>query len=140
MKKAAKFFIVLGMIFQCWMILPLIVGGIALKKMKKAKPSVGMGVCVILFVNPLGGIFLLCSSEKDYPAGQAAAIPAPAYSAPAPATYSAPAPASYAAPDAYSAPAKEKSFKQEEDAPQGGSSAEDDLAAQMQRMFDAQNQ
>lgn len=59
----------------------------------------------------------------------------------APATYSAPAsaPASYAAPDAYSAPAKAKSFdKKESSAPQGGASGGDDLADEMQRMFDSQ--
>ncbi len=132
MKTAAKVFIIIGIIFQFWMVLPLIIGLVALKKMKKGKPSVGLSVCVLIFVNALGGIFLLCSRESEYGSAPAA-IPAPTYSAPAPApTYSAPAPA-------YSAPTKEKSFKQEEDAPQGGSAAEDDLAAQMQRMFDSQN-
>ncbi len=141
MKKAAKVFIVLGMLFQFWMVLPLIVGAIALGKMKKAKPSVGMGICLILFVNPLAGIFTLCSRESEYPAGQVAAMPAPTYSAPAP-TYAAPAPTpAYSAPDAYSAPAKEKSFDSKDDEPAkgGSSSTEDDLAAQMQRMFDSQN-
>lgn len=131
MKTAAKVFIIIGIIFQFWMVLPLIFGLVALGKMKKGKPSVGLSVCVLIFVNVLGGIFLLCSRESEYGSAPAA-IPAPTYSAPAP-TYSAPAPASY------SAPTKEKSFKQEEDAPQGGGAAEDDLAAQMQRMFDSQN-
>ena len=84
--------------------------------------------------------FLAGSDDEDIDTsmgGAPAAAPAPAatpaYSAPA---YSAPA---SSAPE-YSAPAKEKSFKQEEPAtPQGGASAEDDLAAQMQRMFDSQN-
>ena len=66
MKTAAKVFIIIGMIFQCWMILPLIFGGIALHQMKTKKPSTGMCVCVLLFCNLLGGIFLLCSKEEEY--------------------------------------------------------------------------
>ena len=66
MKTAAKVFIIIGMIFQFWTILPLIFVFIALSKMKKGKPSVGISVCVLLFVNILAGIFLLCSNEEEY--------------------------------------------------------------------------
>lgn len=73
MKTAAKVFIILGMIFGFWYILPLIFGGIALGQMKTQKPSTGVSVCVLLFCSLLGGIFLLCSDEKEYAS-------APAYS------------------------------------------------------------
>ena len=72
MKKAAKVFIVIGMIFQFWLVIPLILGIVALNKMKKGKPSVGFSVCVLLFVNVLGGIFLLCSKEEEYAVAPAA--------------------------------------------------------------------
>ncbi len=66
MKTAAKVFIILGMVVGFWMILPLIFGFIALKKMKTQKPSTGICVCVLLFCNLIGGILLLCSKEEDY--------------------------------------------------------------------------
>lgn len=66
MKTAAKIFIIIGMICEFWMILPLIFGIIALKKMKTEKPSVGLSVCVLLFCNLLGGLFLLLSKESEY--------------------------------------------------------------------------
>lgn len=66
MKTAAKVFIIIGMICGFWMILPLIFGIIALKQMSTQKPSTGICVCVLLFCNLLGGIFLLCSKEEEY--------------------------------------------------------------------------
>ncbi len=66
MKTAAKFFIILSMIFGCWLILPLVFGIIALKQMKTQKPSTGICVCVLLFCSLIGGILLLCSKEEDY--------------------------------------------------------------------------
>ena len=66
MKTAAKVFIIIGMICGCWMILPLIFGGIALGQMKTQKPSTGICVCVLLFCSLLGGIFLLCSKDEEY--------------------------------------------------------------------------
>lgn len=66
MKKAAKIFIIIGMIVGFWYVLPLIFGAIALKKMKKGKPSVGFSICVLLFCSTLGGIFLLCTKDSDY--------------------------------------------------------------------------
>ena len=66
--------------------------------------------------------------EEPVAAAAPAAPAAPAYEAPAAPAYSAP---------AGDAPAKEKSFKQEEE-PAPATAGEDDLAAQMQRMFDNQ--
>lgn len=81
MKKAAKVFIILGMIFGFYTVLPIIFGAIALSKMKKGKPSTGFSVCVLIFCSVLGGIFLLCSKESEYPVAQAAVEAAPAYDA-----------------------------------------------------------
>ena len=74
MKKVAKVFIILGMIFGFWYVLPLIFGAIALKKMKTEKPSVGLSVCVLIFCSTLGGIFLLCSKPEEYAAPAAPAV------------------------------------------------------------------
>lgn len=80
MKVAAKVFIIIGMIVGFWYILPLIFGGIALSKLKKAKCKadigVATGVLTLIFCNVLGGIFLLCLNdghfEGDAPAVEAA--------------------------------------------------------------------
>ena len=67
MKTAAQVFIIIGMVFGCWMILPLIFGGIALSQMSKGqRPSTGMSVCVLLFCNMIGGIILLCAKDEDF--------------------------------------------------------------------------
>ena len=67
MKTAAQVFIIIGMVFGCWMILPLIFGGIALSQMSKGqRPSTGMSVCVLLFCNMIGGILLLCAKDEDF--------------------------------------------------------------------------
>ena len=79
MKTAAKVFIIIGMIVGFWYILPLIFGGIALSQMKNGKPSTGISVCVILFCSLLGGIFLLCSDEKDYAPANAGYNPQQGY-------------------------------------------------------------
>lgn len=67
MKTAAQVFIIIGMVFGCWMILPLIFGGIALSQMSKGqRPSTGMSVCVLLFCSFIGGILLLCAKDEDF--------------------------------------------------------------------------
>lgn len=66
MKTAAKIFIIIGMICLCYTILPLIIGIVALSKMKTEKPSVGLSVCVLLFCSFLGGLFLLLSKPEEY--------------------------------------------------------------------------
>ena len=73
MKTVAKVFIIISMVVGFWTIIPLVVGCIALKKMKTEKPSVGLSVCVLLFCSLIGGIFLLLSDPSEY-----AAAPAPA--------------------------------------------------------------
>lgn len=76
MKTVAKVFIIIGMIVGFWSVLPLIFGAIALKKMKKGKPSVGFSVCVLIFCSVLGGIFLLCSKASEYGTPAPAETPA----------------------------------------------------------------
>lgn len=76
MKTAAKVFIILGMIFGCIAILPLIVGGIGLSKINSAKDRselVGIGVCVLLFCSLLGGIFMLCIPNEQLAGADAGA-------------------------------------------------------------------
>ncbi len=68
MKTLAKVFIIIGMICCFWAILPLVFGIIALNKMKTEKPSVGLSICVLIFVSPLAGIFLLLSKPEEYQA------------------------------------------------------------------------
>ena len=68
MKAAAKVFIILGMIVGFWMILPLIFGGMALKKLNTATSKselTGTAILVLLFVNMIGGILMLCLKDQD---------------------------------------------------------------------------
>ena len=70
MKLAAKIFIILGMVFGFYTILPLIFGFIALSKLKKAEKkadfSTGWAVVVLLFVNIVAGILLLVMKDEDF--------------------------------------------------------------------------
>lgn len=66
MKTLAKVFIIIGMVCGFWAVLPLVFGIIALNKMKKEKPSTGLSICVLLFCNLLGGLFLLLSKPEEY--------------------------------------------------------------------------
>ena len=78
MKTAAKVFIILGMVLQCWMIFPLIIGIIALKKMKKATSKSELTVIAILtllFCNTIGGILMLCLPESEFAAAPAPELP-----------------------------------------------------------------
>lgn len=74
MKTVAKVFIIIGMIFQCYMIFPLILGIIALKKLNKAEKKddfgIGWGVVVLIFVNLIAGIVLLCMNDENYADGK----------------------------------------------------------------------
>ena len=68
MKTAAKVFIILGMIFGCIGILPLVFGGITLSKLKKATSKSELtvwGILDIFFCSLLGGIFVLCLKDSD---------------------------------------------------------------------------
>lgn len=85
MKTAAKIFIIIGMIAGFWYVLPLIFGIIALKKLGNGQMTTGWKVCTLLFVNVIGGIFLLCMKDEAAPVVAEAAPVAEAVEA-APAT------------------------------------------------------
>ena len=73
MKTAAKVFIILGMICGFYMIFPIILGALALKKLKtatcKADFSTGWAVVVLLLVNIIAGILLLCMKDEHFAEG-----------------------------------------------------------------------
>lgn len=70
MKTAAKVFIILGMIFGFYAIFPIVLGAIALKKLKEAKCkadfSTGWSIVVLLLVNIIAGILLLVMKDEDF--------------------------------------------------------------------------
>lgn len=69
MKKAAKIFIILGMIFQFFLIYPIILGIIALKKIDKAQSKSDLTVWAIitlLLVNMIGGILMLVIPDSEF--------------------------------------------------------------------------
>lgn len=64
MRGAQKAFIIIGMIFGFWYILPLIFGIKTLNRLKAGeKLTTGNKVCVLLFVNTIAGILLLCDKN-----------------------------------------------------------------------------
>ncbi len=68
MKTTIKVFIWIGMIFQFFLIFPIIVGVMALKKLDQAKTKeelTGMAIAVLLLVNVIAGILMLVISEKE---------------------------------------------------------------------------
>jgi hypothetical protein len=70
MKTLAKVFIIIGMICQCFLIFPLVLGIIALKKLNAAKKkedfSIGWAIVVLLLVNLIAGIVLLVMKDEDF--------------------------------------------------------------------------
>lgn len=68
MKTAAKVFIIIGIVLEFYLIVPLIVGVIALKKLKRAQNKdelVTIGVLTLIFCSMVGGILMLCIPEED---------------------------------------------------------------------------
>ena len=68
MKKASKVFLVLGMIFQFYLIFPIIVGANAIKRINNARTVDelrGYGIASIICVSVLGGIFMLCIRQEE---------------------------------------------------------------------------
>lgn len=64
----SKIFLILGCIAQGWLLIPLawclpITISICNKMSRGEKVGVGLKVCALLFVNLLGGIFLLCRND-----------------------------------------------------------------------------
>lgn len=68
MKTAAKVFIWIGMICGFYLIFPIIVGVLSLKKLNNSsnKEEIKtMGVLTLLFCSTLGGIFMLCLNNEE---------------------------------------------------------------------------
>lgn len=68
MKTAAKFFIIISMIFGFPAIIPLIVGAIALTRLDEAEEAsdlTGIAIVTILFCSLIGGILMLCITDED---------------------------------------------------------------------------
>ena len=68
MKKAAKVFIILGMVIRFYMIYPLVIGSLALKKIDNAKDTSELtvwGVVCLFLVSILGGLFTICIKQEE---------------------------------------------------------------------------
>lgn len=73
MKTAIKVLIILSMVVGAIYIFPLVVGAIALNKMKAGRPSTAMSIVVLLFCNTIAGILMLVAKDSDFaPAAPAA--------------------------------------------------------------------
>lgn len=71
MKTAAKIFTIIGMVAGAILIVPIIVGALALKKMNTAtckSDLTVMAVLNLLFCNMIGGILMLCLKDSDFQA------------------------------------------------------------------------
>ncbi|MDY6368069.1 MAG: hypothetical protein SPL13_06110 [Clostridia bacterium] len=68
MRTAAKVFIIISMVLQGILILPLIIGCLAIKRLNEATKKEDltvMGILTLLFCSLLGGIFMLCVSDNE---------------------------------------------------------------------------
>ena len=68
MKTAAKVFIWIGMILQCFLIYPIVVGVLALQKINHAATSEELktlGILTAFFCSPIGGILMLSIKDSD---------------------------------------------------------------------------
>ena len=71
MKKAAKVFLILGMVLQAILIYPIILGIFAIKKIDNAQSKNDLttwGIISIFFVSTVGGILMLLIPEEEYSA------------------------------------------------------------------------
>lgn len=68
MKNLARAFLILGMVFKFWMIIPLVCGVIALRKLDSAKSArelLGWGVVTLFFTSQIAGILMLIMTDAD---------------------------------------------------------------------------
>ena len=68
MKKAAKVFLIIGMVLSFYIVISIVFGIITIKRINRAHEKselVGWGVVSILFVSVLGGIFTLCIRQEE---------------------------------------------------------------------------
>lgn len=69
MKKAAKIFLILGMVFQFYLIFPIVLGVIAIKKLEDEKSTDEdirlWGILSLFLVSTLGGVFMLLIKPEE---------------------------------------------------------------------------
>jgi hypothetical protein len=68
MKTAAKVFLIIGMILTFYLIFPVIIGVIAIRKLDNAKSKDDLilwGILSLFFVSRLGGLFMLLVPEDE---------------------------------------------------------------------------
>ncbi len=68
MKKAAKVFLIIGMVFSFYLIFPIVLGVIAYKKLDEgaSKEDIQLwGILSMFFVSPIGGLFMLLLKPED---------------------------------------------------------------------------
>ena len=68
MKKAAKVLLIVGMVLQFYLVYPIILGVIAIKKLENATTKSDLtawGVISIFFVSTVGGILMLLVPEEE---------------------------------------------------------------------------
>ena len=69
MKTAAKIFTIIGMVCGALFIVPLVIGALALSKMKKATCKKDLTIWAIvnlIFCSPIGGILMLLLKDEDF--------------------------------------------------------------------------
>lgn len=69
MKAAAKVFIIISLVCEFWLIIPLIVGLIALNRIDKVKYKddlTEIAILTIIFCSLLGGILMLCIPDSEF--------------------------------------------------------------------------
>lgn len=68
MKTAAKIFIILSIIGGFWLIFPLVLGILSIKKLNTATSKdelTTLGILTLIFCSLIGGILMLCITDKD---------------------------------------------------------------------------
>jgi len=68
MKKAAKVFLIIGMVLSFYLIFPIVLGVIAIKKLDEGatKEDIQLwGILSMFFVSPIGGLFMLLLKPED---------------------------------------------------------------------------
>ena len=70
MRTAAKVFVIISMVVKCFLILPIIIGIMALSRLNDIdKPSVGISIATLFLCSPMAGILMLCIQEEQPPRG-----------------------------------------------------------------------
>ena len=69
MKQTIKVFIIIGMAISFYLIFPIVVGMIALRKLEEANSREelrGTGILTLIFCSQIAGILMLCLKDTDF--------------------------------------------------------------------------